>query len=203
MFPVAAGMFLIAPSAVALLLGERWLEVAVPLQAFAIVAASDAVGSVFFPVLIVTGGARLSMYIGLAGSILFPAVFYFGSAGGVVGVTTAYAVVAPLLRVPAYLGVASRTGLTIRRYARALWPALSATAVMAIAIVAIRQWVPPSWPLASGLVVDVLVGAPTYGLVLGTAHRGSVARVYRILRSVRAAPTRAATAIAPLPPIAA
>jgi PST family polysaccharide transporter len=205
MFPIAAGMLLLAPACVGPLLGSRWLDIVAPLQVFAIAATVDAVGTVFFPVLVVTGGARLSMYIGLAGSVVLPAAFYFGSAWGVVGVATAYAVGAPLLRIPAYLGVARRTGLTLTRYIGALWPALSATCVMALVMLAVRALLPVSWPLAIRVASEVLSGALAYVLLLTTLHRSSVVRFCRVFGSVRGAPPADTMAAAdlPSPPVAA
>ena len=205
MFPVAAGILLLAPAGVGLLLGSRWLDIVAPLQVLAFAATVDAIGAVFFPVLVVTGGVRLSMYIGLTGSVVLPAAFYFGSAWGVVGVAAAYALVAPLLRIPAYLGVAHRTGLTFTRYLGALWPALSATCIMALVMLGARELLPVRWPLVIRVSAEALSGALAYVLLLTTLHRASVAQLYRVLGSVRGAPPAEATAAKrrPSPPVAA
>ena len=179
MLPIAAGMLLLAPACVGPLLGSRWLDIIAPLQVLAFAATVDAVGAVFFPVLVVPGGVRLSMYIGLTGSVVLPAAFYFGSAWGVVGVAAAYALVAPLLRIPAYLGVAHRTGLTLTRYLGALWPALSAICIMALVMLGARALLPGRWPLVIRVGAEALSGALAYLLLLTTLHRASVAHLYR------------------------
>jgi hypothetical protein len=96
----------------------------------------------------------------------------------------AYAIISPLLRIPAYVGVWRRTGLSPASYLHALWPALSTSIVMVLALLGIRSFM-TGWPPWLGLVADVLVGGATYVGLLLTLHRTRVAEFYRQFRSVR------------------
>jgi hypothetical protein len=123
----------------------------------------------------------------------------------VVGVAAAYALVAPLLRIPAYLGVARRTGLTVTRYLGALWPALSTTCIMALVMLATRELLPERWPLVIRVGSAALSGALAYVLLLTRLHRAKVAQLYRVFDSVRGVPGAEAMAAKrqPSPPVAA
>ncbi len=87
---MCGGMLLVAPDGVALALGSQWLDVTILLQVFAIVAAFDSIGSVLSPVLVVTGRARLLMYVGPSAAVAMPAAYDLGSRWDLVGVAAAY-----------------------------------------------------------------------------------------------------------------
>jgi PST family polysaccharide transporter len=200
-FPLAVGMLVVAPEAVALALGNQWADIIPPLQIFAPLAAVDAICAIFFPVLLVTGGSRLTMSIALVSCAIFPLAFYIGSHWGLIGVAAAYAIVAPVMRVPAYVGVARRTGLAFTAYLKALWPALSATAMMAIVVLGVRFVVPAGWPLMLRGSGEVLAGGATYAIILATIHRSRVVQFYRVFRELRGGATRAAAGSTPGAPL--
>lgn len=183
--PICGGMLLVAPDGVALALGSQWLDVTRPLQVFAIVAAFDSIGSVLSPVLVVAGRARLLMYIGLSAAVAMPAAFYLGTRWGLVGVAAAYAIVSPVMRVPAYLAVSRVTGLSFAEYRGALEPAMRATSAMMLVVLGVRVIILPDWPLVLRLVVEVLSGAITYLLILATIYRPRVVELYRVFRAGR------------------
>jgi O-antigen/teichoic acid export membrane protein len=185
--PICGGILLLAPEGVALALGDQWSDVIRPLQIFAIVAAIDSIGSLLSSVLVMTGGARLLMYISLVGAGVLSVAFYVGSQWGLVGVAAAYVCIAPFLRARAFVGVARRTGLSFGEYCRALGPALNATLMMMIVVLNVRLFLLDGWPLAGRVALEVFSGIATYLFLLATIHRVRVVEFFWVFRGVRAA----------------
>ena len=178
-FPAAAGMALVAPELITLALGDRWRDAIVPLQLLVAVAAFRSIQSVLSPVIFVTGGTRFSMYLSILDVTAMPVALYVGSWWGMVGVATVYGLAYLLLRVPLYVWVFRRTGLSLATYSMALWPATSAVCVMGVVVWTVEAFIPPGWPLALRFVVLVLVGVVGYLVPLLSVHRSSVAAFYR------------------------
>jgi teichuronic acid exporter len=201
--PVATGMALVAPEFVPLALGERWGDVVVPLQILAGLAALRAIQTVLSPIILVTGGARFSMYLGVLDVTVMPLAFYIGTHWGLVGVAVGYAIAFPLIRIPLYVRVFRRTDLSTMVYLRALWPALSAAGLMCGVVIALKLLLPSTWPLALRFLSAVLVGATSYLTLLATAHRSRLITCYRTFRELRGdgATAPAPAGMGPLPQV--
>ncbi|MFN2400265.1 MAG: hypothetical protein ABR543_16755, partial [Gemmatimonadaceae bacterium] len=89
---------------------------------------------------------------------------------------------------PVYRRVFSRIELAPGAYLRALWPAVSASALMAAAVIGLDRAAPADWPLAAVLGVQVLGGAAAYGTALMVLHRERLQAFLSILRRARAQP---------------
>jgi PST family polysaccharide transporter len=177
-FPVSCGLALVAPEFVPLVLGERWLAVIPPLQVLAGLTAYQALVTVLPPVVLVTGGARLSMYLGLSTAVVMPIAFYIGSGWGTTGIAMTLVLFYPILNVPLFVRTFRRTELSPVVYLGAVWPALSAALAMAAAVLALKAVLPPTWPLAARFTAEVLVGAATYLGLVGTVYRARVVAFY-------------------------
>jgi hypothetical protein len=83
-------------------------------------------------------GTRLFMYLGVIEAAIMSMVFWVGSGFGITGVALGWLLVHPLMRLPVYVWIFRRTGMTLLEYLSALWPSLRATTLMAAAVVAAK-----------------------------------------------------------------
>lgn len=184
-FPATIGLALVADDFVGLLLGPQWNEVVIPLQVLASYVAFRSIMTILSPVLLATGLSRLGMINSIWSIVALLPAFYFGSRWGIIGVATAWLAVYPFLTIPIYAVVFKHIGLTMRQYLPALWPAVSATLVMALFVLFLRNIVPDNWPQLLHLCVLSAAGGVAY---LGTAwifHRTRVTAFVELVRGLR------------------
>jgi len=161
-FPASIGMALVAPEFVPLALGDKWLRAVAPLQLLALSAALRSVTPLLSQLMSVIGQTHLVMKYGLAYAVLLPAIFYlFALRWGAVGLAWVWVVVYPILMLPVYRRVLSRIQLPARDYLAAIWPALSTSLLMAVAVLAVRQ-LGGSWPRGMLFGAEVTVGVLAY-----------------------------------------
>src|SRR5574338_492981 len=67
------------------------------------------------------------------------------------------------------------------QFTKALWPAISACSLMAIAVLTVKAGLPSELPVWIQLVVEVLVGAATYVSTLMTAYRERLMTFWRLV----------------------
>jgi len=83
----------------------------------------------------------------------------------------AWMLVDPLLAFVLYRRVFRKIQLSPRAYLAALWPALSGTALMAAAVLAVGVLSPSGWTPGLRLAAQVGAGVITYGLTCVVLHR--------------------------------
>jgi PST family polysaccharide transporter len=170
-FPGAVGIALTAPLLVPVLLGDKWMAAVVPLQLLAFYAGLRSIDTVTPQVLIYTGHSRQSMWYTVLAAVVLPLLFLGGTRWGVAGVAFVWIVAYPLVVLPIYRLVFRILDLTPKMYARNLWPATSGTALMAIAVLAVRHWLPGELDVRVKLVSEITVGTLVYALAMLTLHR--------------------------------
>ena len=173
--PVSVGIALVAPDAVALLLGDAWLEVIPLLQILAI---AGCVGSRVSgaPVLFVALGrpdvaAKLAGFrFAMAASLLALGAM----AGGAIGAAWATVAIAVVMGTVNWRLVGRAVSLSSGELWRAVYRPFAAVALMAIAVVALLAALPDGHDWFSSLLrlgAAIVVGASTYVAALATAWR--------------------------------
>jgi PST family polysaccharide transporter len=187
--PAALGLALVAPEFVPLTLGDKWQGAIVPLQLLALSAAFRAVTPMLPQVLIAVGKTRLSLQYGALCAVVLPTGFYLlGRRWGIVGIALIWVFVFPILVLPAYRRVLQTIELPSREYLQALWPAASASLVMAAAVLAVKWTVGASVSRAASFSAQVVAGVVVYAATCLALHRGRLAAFARGMRAMRAAP---------------
>src|SRR5262245_22225337 len=161
-FPMAVGIALVADDFVRFALGPKWLAVIPALRFLSILAAFRSVQTLLSPVIVVTGGTRLFMYLGLIEAAVMSMAFWVGSHFGITGVALSWLLVHPLMRAPTYWWVFRQTGITVMRYLSALWPSLRAPTLMAMGVVGIKLLMPSVWSSPAKLTIQIGLGAIVY-----------------------------------------
>src|SRR6185436_1685220 len=145
-----------------------------PLQLLALSAGFRAIFPLLAQVLVVLGETRVVMRYSVACVLVLPFAFWLlGRQWGTVGLALVWVAIFPLVVVPAYARALKLIDLTMTQYLRALWPAGSASLLMAVAVLA-ASWLTGSVfrPLRFG--IEVVAGVLTYALSCWMLHRGRV-----------------------------
>lgn len=161
-FVMGIGMAVVADNFVRVVLGSQWLE-AIPLIPW--LGAFGALYGVIHTLdafLLATGRERLAALMTVASAILvIPALWWGGKVGGVEGIAAAKTLTALAFVVALAVAATRRPPLTLQVLWQSVWPALTATAIMAGVVTVLQAGHPAPSPLL-GLFRDVCAGAITY-----------------------------------------
>ncbi len=169
-FPALVGLAIIADDAVRLAAGPKWVAAVLPLRLLAIYGAYDVTAQLLTRALNAAGDSRFPARVGLLLLFLLPPAFVAGSRWGPSGIACAWLIVTPAARSLLLMRARRRLGIRLTDYARALWPAMSATMLMALATIVIA-FLTRRAPLAVRTGGEVLVGAAVYSGALLGLHR--------------------------------
>ncbi len=185
-FPATVGLSLVAHDFVLVVLGAKWSEAIVPLQLLSLYAGVRSIDTLFPQILLATGHSRQNARFSMIALAVLPLLFYLGSFWGTTGVALAWIVGFPLVVLPTNFRYTLRLlGVSAGDYLRALWPALSATALMTIAVLAVRTALPLSFPMGVRLATEIAAGAAAYTAFVGLAHATRIRAFVAFVRSTR------------------
>ena len=186
-FPAVVGLALVADVFVVTVLGEKWVDAILPLRILALAAVVRSVTPVLAPALIALGQPHVATRFSLICFAILPVLFVvaaneFGPIGPAWVWMTAYPVLAFLFLLR---WTCRRSGLRVRDYLLALWPASSATALMALSVWWARQSLFVGMGNASTLFASAAVGLIVYLGVMGIAFRRTSGRIVSLVRDLR------------------
>lgn len=188
-FPIAAGLALVAPEFVLVVLGDKWEPAIVPMAILVAYSGFRSITILFSQVLVATGRARRNMQFSVVAAIVLPILFVIGARWGTAGVASVWIIGFPLVFVPLAMRYTFRViQMPARQYAAALWPALSATLVMIAAVLGARVLLPSgddTPTMALRLAVMVVVGVACYSATLFGVHGARVRAFRAFLQTVR------------------
>lgn len=185
-FPAAVGLSLVAEEFVLLVLGPEWRPAILPLRLLSLAAIFRSLMPLLSQVLIATGQSKQNMHATITMAVALPGMFLLGSHWGVGGVAIVWVVGYPLVVSPFFVRYAfAACDMSLGAYARSLWPAFSASAVMAAVVLAVRYVTPGTWPLGARFATQAASGAGAYALAVYYAHGMRLRAFLALLRAVR------------------
>jgi PST family polysaccharide transporter len=184
--PLSFGLAVTAEDFVLLVLGEHWRQAIEPLRLLAFYGGFRSLATVLSPVLVATGHARRDMQFTLLATLILPSTFYVATRWGTTGVAAAWVVGLPIVSLLPYAYTLRLLRARSTEYLKALWPALSASLVMA-AVVSLVYFVGADWPRGPRFAAEVIAGVATYGAMVLIFHRGRIEAFRRLLSEARSA----------------
>jgi len=167
-FPAMAGLVIVAPEAVRVVLGEKWMRAAFLIQVLALIGALQAVSAPVSNVLRSQGRPDLQFGYEAFAAVVAVVGFLVGLRWDVEGIAVSYSVTQVLVT-PILLHLGFRlVGLSFRAFFAALRGPAFATLAMALSVLLYREYglkvagLGPLWLLGSEMVIGVTV----YALVL-------------------------------------
>jgi O-antigen/teichoic acid export membrane protein len=133
-FPAMVGLGVTAQPFVRVFLGPKWAPVAELLAVFGPLGALQSVAGTLNLVYTTQGRTDLLFRWQIFASICYVASFILGLRWGIMGVAVCYTITWVLLMVPMYAIPFRLVGITLRDFARALWPTAWSTIVMAAVV---------------------------------------------------------------------
>jgi PST family polysaccharide transporter len=167
-FPLMAGMTVLAPEFIAVLLGPKWRPVAPVLRILAPVGMLQSIISTVGNIYMAMGKTNVMFRWSLLFTGLTVMGFVVGLHWGISGVASAYAIVVLLTLVPVLWIPFRLIHLRLADLWTALWPVSRATAAMAVATAAFRRLALGSMhlPPVVSLMVFVPFGAAVYFAIM-------------------------------------
>ncbi len=167
-FPMMAGLAVVAPIAVPVIFGEKWLPSIILIQILAIVGLLRSTGSPVGSLMLAKGRADLGFKWNLALTITqIPGLYVGAKLGGTVGVAIAFAILMCIYFIFNYLVlIRILLGPCLREYIQSMWPSLWMSGVMA-AVVLFSMVFLQNLPDLFILITQILCGTAVYlGLMI-------------------------------------
>ena len=185
--PAFVGIVVVARDFTDVVLGPKWSGIVIPLQLLAINAAIQSMFTVLPQVLWATDNGRVVTRFGLLNLAILPPLFLIlGQLYGVNGLAAAW-----LIGTPIVMGLRGRVALRVvqlpvREYAASLWPAVSSSIVMTLAVLGVQRLaMSTDLSQVARLALSVITGAVAYAATMALLHRAHVRQALAILRTLR------------------
>lgn len=128
--PLYFGLAAVAPDAVAVVLGRKWVEMAPMVSVIAFGMPMFMLYSLFAPAVTALGLTRITLRSALVGALVMPVAFLVGVQWSGIGLAWAWVVAFPVVPLAAYLQARGPLQLTAQSMAGALVPGLVASMAM-------------------------------------------------------------------------
>ena len=180
--PAYAGLAVVAPVLVPVLLGEKWLGIVPLLPILAIAMGMLTLQILFAPATNARGVPQAALRITMIGSVVMPCAFLIGSQWGVIGFAWGWVGGMAVLTAATVTLSGRIIGLTLAGLAGAFAPPLAAALMMGAGVALALGLLPEMLPLAK-LVLAVLLGVALYLAALRLIAPERLAEALRFARS--------------------
>lgn len=182
--PASMGLVLTADYLVPVLLGPKWFGVVGPLRLLGVFVAARSITTILPNLLIAIGDVSFVMRVSICAAMVMPVAFLIGSRWGTNGIAATWVIAYPLITIPTYYRVLKLTSLSVKEYASAVAPALSASGIMVCVVLMIRFFLRSQPHSALGLTLLVVAGVISYGGVLLTLYQKRVITIIKTTRGM-------------------
>jgi len=185
--PLMLGLAIVAPLAVPVLLGNKWLTAVEPLRWLSVFMILRTMGILTEQVLVSQLLTRFTMRMSILNLIVMPVAFVVTAKWlGTGGVASAWLILSPITLFPLLFVLLRSIHLPWSQYLGALFPAIAGSVAMCIAVAALSRWpLLASWHPWILLATLVTVGGVVYAAVLLGFFRERVVRYLRFLKDMR------------------
>lgn len=177
LFPVTAGIALVAPEAVPLVFGTKWLPAVPVVQVLAGYCMLETLRPVLIATLLNVGESQFVMWVGLVSAVVFPIGFYLASPFGVTAIAAVWLPLHPFVLAAMLLRLFSLGTISPRIYFRALSPAVQGTLIMALVVLVLKNMASGNFLRGQLLALLILAGAVAYSSTLLLLHRQRITQL--------------------------
>ncbi len=184
--PMMFGLAVVAPEAVRLLLGPKWMAAVGPIRWLALFMGVRDLSVLVSQVLTSLRYTRFIMWMSVLGAVLMPAAFVAASHWGLSAVAASWVILAPVTLLPLLVKLMRTIGFRYRDYFEVLTPAVIGSITMALAVLALRVFLNPhDIGTIPKLAVQMIVGAAVYAGFLQLFYRERLHRYVNFLVALR------------------
>ena len=185
--PLMAGLVMVAPLAVPVVLKAKWMDAVAPLQFLAAFMFLRTLETLAEQVLVSQRATKFTMRMSLLNLFVMPVAFYVGARNfGTPGVAASWLVMTPVTVFPTVFILLRRIKIPLLDFALTLWPAFVSSAAMALGIRGLQLWLAGrALPPIVSLIAQIATGGAIYALLLLTVFRGKLVRYVAFARDLR------------------
>ena len=187
--PMSIGLALTADMIVAVALGPKWQGVVAPLRILCAYTAFSNAQLLMSHLLTWTGQFRAQMWCTMVTAVILPVAFFVAAPHGLDAVALVWAIVYPITNLPAIIVGLRTISISAWQWFGALYPALLAGVLMAVAVLVLRSTLPDSMSVAIRCAVSVAAGAIVYTAALIVFFRQRVLALIAMVRAARKRPS--------------
>ena len=184
--PLLAGLVIVAPECVDVVLGPKWAPAVGPLRWLAVFAGLRTLNTLVSQVLTSLRHTRFTMWMSIFGFVIMPCALIVASRWGTTAVAASWILLAPITILPLVVRALAVMHLRFAEALNSVMPALGGSAAMIAALLAWRWWgggmqLSPIFKLAG----EIVAGGAIYGGVLLGFYRGRIFRYVDFVRGLR------------------
>ena len=176
-FPVLWGMSSVAPDLVVVVLGPNWTEAILPLQILTLIMPFRTLVGFLPSITDAVGRPEIGLHNVILGCLTMPLAFWVGSRWGIAGVAYAWLTVYPFVLVINLHRMLAVVGVTLGQAGRKLAPAVGCAVAMYLAVWVVRSLLQTEPNRSVALIVEILAGGLTYGLLTYAGNRSIVSEI--------------------------
>ena len=181
-FPVFWGISCLSTEIIAVFLGPKWVEAALPLQIIALVIPLRMVRNMMSPALFGLGYSKIVCANETIGVVLMASAFYVASRYGLTGVSFVWLFAYPLVFILSLPPTAKALKLRVLDVVKGMFRPALAGLVMIIMVELTRRMFPADYSMVVRMVVCIVVGAFVYLAVAVITNRRGLEEVMGLLR---------------------
>ena len=182
--PLYFGLSVVAPDAVAVVLGPKWAAMAPLMTVLAFSMPAQTLHILFAPAVNALGHARIPLRASLLGALVMPPAFLVGLHWGAMGLAWAWLTVFPLLPLFTFVQARRLLGIGARQLAAAVAPGLLASMAMALVVGLLQRQFGAAAPWQR-LALDIASGASVYLALLLVFARGTLVELIAVVSGHR------------------
>jgi len=183
-FPMIAGIFIVSPEFIPIVMGEKWVQVILPLQILCLAGALQSVGVACGPVLLSKGRADLSFKWSIIKLFALIAAILVGIKYGIIGVAVTVTILSFLFFWIMQKIVNDLIGMDFRNYLKALYPATLNSVIMIISVYLFKEIAFRflDLPSIAVLACSVILGTFMYLAVLRLLYNDIILELRSLMR---------------------
>ncbi len=181
-FPVFFGIACTSHELIAIFLGQKWMDAAVPLLVLGLVMPLRLLSTIFPPVLWGMGRPEVSATNYLIAAVVMPIAFVIGAQFGVVGLALSWFVAYPMVFFVQLRRMLNVVGLPLIAVLRAISSAALASSAMFLAVMWMKDLVLGESGEVLHLIQLIVFGAAVYLLVLVSMDRHVIRNTLEMVR---------------------
>lgn len=185
-FPILWGISSAAPEIVPVVLGPKWAPSILPLQLIGLVMPLRVINNFIPNAIQGIGRSDILLKNSIFASLVMPVAFLIGVNWGLVGLSVAWLVAAPLVFLQGVVLSLPALGLRLRDFANAMTPAASSGVLMYSAVTVTRPMISVAQSGVLRLSVLVCTGAIAYLFASYVINRSAIREVVILTRSIAA-----------------
>jgi O-antigen/teichoic acid export membrane protein len=185
-FPMLAGLAVVAPEFIPIVIGEKWMPMVLPLQILCIAGVLKSVGTQVGTILLSKGRSDIQFKWNIFATIVLPIAILVGVQHGITGVATAITVVGSFLFLIIQKITNNLIDLSFHDFFKALYPAAACSTILIVSMLAFQRLSTfISLQDITSLIGSMITGTMLYMLAIWIIDNNSLKEIMVLFKQAR------------------